>query len=131
MTTIAVDNDVVTLFNVFSVEPANQQAVIDVLVEATQAVMNRLPGFVSANIHRSLDGVKVVNYAQCVGPATLRPCSGVRRRKRTCEPPLIWPSPSSRTCTRLSLPTMHSGSRHPKVLEPSEPQSGDQTASVL
>ena len=64
MTTIATDNDVVTLVNVFSVEPAKQQAVIDVLVEATRAVMNRLPGFVSANIHRSLDGVKVVNYAQ-------------------------------------------------------------------
>lgn len=27
-------------------------------------VMNRLPGYVSANIHRSLDGTRVVNYAQ-------------------------------------------------------------------
>jgi hypothetical protein len=26
--------------------------------------MNQLPGFVSANIHRSLDGTRVVNYAQ-------------------------------------------------------------------
>ncbi len=26
--------------------------------------MKSLPGFVSANIHRSLDGKKVVNYAQ-------------------------------------------------------------------
>lgn len=26
--------------------------------------MNRLPGYVSANIHRSLDGTRVVNYAQ-------------------------------------------------------------------
>jgi hypothetical protein len=26
--------------------------------------MQHLPGFVSANIHRSLDGVKVANYAQ-------------------------------------------------------------------
>ena len=26
--------------------------------------MNRMPGFVSANLHKSLDGTKVVNYAQ-------------------------------------------------------------------
>jgi heme-degrading monooxygenase HmoA len=27
-------------------------------------VIHTLPGFISANIHRSLDGTKVVNYAQ-------------------------------------------------------------------
>jgi heme-degrading monooxygenase HmoA len=26
--------------------------------------MNKVPGYVSANIHRSLDGTRVVNYAQ-------------------------------------------------------------------
>lgn len=26
--------------------------------------MRRVPGFVSANIHRSLDGTRVINYAQ-------------------------------------------------------------------
>lgn len=64
MATIAVDNDVVTLVNVFTVEPANQQALIDLLEEATKTVMDRMPGFVSANLHRSLDGVRVTNYAQ-------------------------------------------------------------------
>jgi len=64
MATIAINQDVVTLVNVFSVDPDRQQPVIDVLVEATRAVMIGLPGFVSANIHRSLDGVKVVNYTQ-------------------------------------------------------------------
>lgn len=64
MTTIAKDNDVVTLINVFTVEPEYQQRLVDVLVEATQAVMRRQPGYVSANIHRSLDGTRVTNYAQ-------------------------------------------------------------------
>ncbi len=64
MTTIATDQDVVTLVNVFTVSPDHQQALADLLIEATRAVMNKLPGFVSANIHRSLDGTKVVNYAQ-------------------------------------------------------------------
>src|SRR5215212_6204084 len=62
--TIAKDNDVVTLINVFAVAPEDQQRLVDVLVDATQAVMRKQPGFVSANIHRSLDGTRVTNYAQ-------------------------------------------------------------------
>jgi quinol monooxygenase YgiN len=64
MTEIITGRDVVTLINVFTVTPENQQRLVDVLIEATEAVMNMLPGFVSANIHRSLDGTRVVNYAQ-------------------------------------------------------------------
>jgi len=64
MTTITEGADVLTLINVFTVEPAKQQELVDVLVQATDDTMCHLPGFVSANIHRSLDGTKVVNYAQ-------------------------------------------------------------------
>jgi heme-degrading monooxygenase HmoA len=64
MVTIAKANDVVTLINVFTVAPEDQQRLVDVLVEATQAVMRKQPGFVSANIHKSLDGTRVANYAQ-------------------------------------------------------------------
>ncbi len=63
-TTIATDQDVVTLVNVFTVSPERQQQLVDLLVQATRDTMNRLPGYVSANIHRSLDGTRVVNYAQ-------------------------------------------------------------------
>ncbi len=45
-------------------EPEDQQRLVDLLVEATESVINGMPGFVSANIHRSADGTKVVNYAQ-------------------------------------------------------------------
>jgi quinol monooxygenase YgiN len=64
MVTISKDNDVVTLINVFTVAPEDQQHLVDVLVEATETVMRKQPGFVSANIHRSLDGMRVTNYAQ-------------------------------------------------------------------
>ena len=64
MTRITIHNDVVTLINIFSVEPAQQQQLLDILVEATEQVMKDLPGFVSANSHRSTDGSRVVNYAQ-------------------------------------------------------------------
>lgn len=64
MAMIATEQSVITLVNVFTVSPERQQEVIDELVEATGSVMNRLPGYISANIHRSLDGTRVVNYAQ-------------------------------------------------------------------
>jgi heme-degrading monooxygenase HmoA len=64
MTTITTDNDVVTLINVFTVEPEQQQRLVDLLVRATETVIGKQPGFVSANIHKSLDGTRVANYAQ-------------------------------------------------------------------
>jgi len=64
MSTIDKGNRVLTLINVFTVEPEKQQALVALLIEATEQVMKHMPGFVSANIHRSLDGKKVVNYAQ-------------------------------------------------------------------
>jgi quinol monooxygenase YgiN len=64
MAAILKDKKVVTLINVFTVERANQQKVLDLLVNATEKTMKNLPGFVSASIHKSLDGVRVVNYAQ-------------------------------------------------------------------
>jgi quinol monooxygenase YgiN len=66
MATAVIDPDVTvtTLINVFTVEPARQDELVALLDEATEAVMRHRPGFVSANIHASLDGTRVVNYAQ-------------------------------------------------------------------
>lgn len=64
MSTIEKGAKVATLINVFTVAPENQAKRVTALVDATEQTMKRLPGFVSAHIHRSLDGRKVVNYAQ-------------------------------------------------------------------
>lgn len=64
MTTINASNNIFTLINVFHVEPKNQQELVDLLIETTEETMRNLPGFISANIHRSFDGKRVVNYAQ-------------------------------------------------------------------
>lgn len=61
---ISADAPVITLINVFTVDPSDQQRLVDLWQQATDEVICHLPGFVSANIHRSLDGAKVVNYAQ-------------------------------------------------------------------
>ena len=64
MTTISEGRDVVTLINVFTVEPEHQQELVDFLADATNSIIRQVPGFISANLHRSLDGTRVANYAQ-------------------------------------------------------------------
>ena len=65
-------NPVVTLINTFTVKPENQEPLLRVLDEATEQVMRHIPGFVSANLHKSLDGTRVVNYAQWKDEAAFR-----------------------------------------------------------
>ena len=63
--TIASENDsTVTLINVFTVTQANQQRLIDLLTRASDGFVNRAPGFISATLHRSIDGRKVTMYAR-------------------------------------------------------------------
>ena len=64
MPAIEKGDNVVTLINVFTVEPQQASALAALLDDATERVMRHVPGFVSANIHVSTDGTRVVNYAQ-------------------------------------------------------------------
>lgn len=64
MTTISKDAAGLVLINTFKVAPDKQQALIDLLDRATDQVMRKQSGFISANIHKSLDGTRVANYAQ-------------------------------------------------------------------
>jgi quinol monooxygenase YgiN len=81
MTTISKLEQVVTLINTFAVKPGQQEALIRVLDEATEQVIRHLDGFVSANIHKSLDGKYVANYAQWRDEATFRAMLANERAK--------------------------------------------------
>jgi quinol monooxygenase YgiN len=63
MPTIQAHTNVITQINVFTVPEDGQQALIDLLAEAAKAA-SQVEGWVSASLHRSLDGARVVNYAQ-------------------------------------------------------------------
>ena len=63
MATLSIDNSLTTVIIIFTVKPEQQQELIEVIKEFLETVKTQ-PGFVSANLHKSLDGVKVVNYAQ-------------------------------------------------------------------
>lgn len=54
----------VILINVFTVAPSNQNEVLELLTRATKDHVRHAKGFISARLHRSLDGTKVTMYAQ-------------------------------------------------------------------
>ena len=64
MPVISKSQKFVTLINVFTVEPANQQKLLELLARATDVSVRHAPGFISASLHRGLDGTKVTMYAQ-------------------------------------------------------------------
>ncbi len=53
-----------TLINVYEVEPEKQAELATALLESTENIIRHQPGFVSVSVHSSLDGKRVVNYAQ-------------------------------------------------------------------
>ena len=63
MPIIQAHTGIVTQINVFTVPDGRQQLLIDHLTEAAR-VAREVPGWLSASLHRSLDGTRVVNYAQ-------------------------------------------------------------------
>lgn len=62
--TIAAEEQHLTLINVYEVEPEKQADLAHLLSEVTEKTIRHEPGFVSVSVHSSLDGTKVVNYAQ-------------------------------------------------------------------
>src|ERR1700733_1421011 len=64
MTTISLSRTLVTLINVFTVEPRNQPQLLELLARATESSVRLAPGFISSSLHRGLDGTKVTMYAQ-------------------------------------------------------------------
>lgn len=71
MPIIRADSGVITQINTFDVPEGGQQALIDLLREAA-ASCRHIPGWMSASLHRSLDGTRVVNYAQARDEAAMR-----------------------------------------------------------
>src|SRR5262249_59120118 len=65
------NSDIVTLINIFTVEPSNQERLLQLLTEGTETLMSRQPGYISASSHKSKDARKVINYAQWIKTKTV------------------------------------------------------------
>jgi heme-degrading monooxygenase HmoA len=64
MITISQEKKLVTVIVVFSVNPEQQQEFISAIAENLETLVKKSPGFISATIHKSTDGMQVVNYIQ-------------------------------------------------------------------
>ena len=62
--TIRIGSDVATLVNVFTVEPDNQQKLVELLKEGTETFFSKQPGFISSSVHASKEGRRAINYSQ-------------------------------------------------------------------
>ncbi|WP_262032189.1 antibiotic biosynthesis monooxygenase family protein [Microvirga sp. Mcv34] len=54
----------VVLINIFTVSAADQDRLVSLLTKATDGIVDRAPGFLSATLHRSVDGTKVAMYSR-------------------------------------------------------------------
>jgi quinol monooxygenase YgiN len=72
MSVITKEQAPLTLINVFTVDPEKQDDLVRLLKQATEEDIRHRPGFISVNIHVSLDGSNVVNYAQWESEDDLR-----------------------------------------------------------
>ena len=64
MTTLDPKDGYLVLINTFTVDPDRAEELLQVLSEATEKGMRQRPGFISANLHMSVDKKHVANYAQ-------------------------------------------------------------------
>ena len=62
--TIRIGSDITTLVNVFTVEPDNQQKLVQLLKEGTESFFSKQPGFISSSVHAGKEGGRAVNYSQ-------------------------------------------------------------------
>lgn len=62
--TIRTGSDIITLVNVFTVEPDNQQKLVQLLKEGTENFFSKQPGFISSSVHAGKEGGRAINYSQ-------------------------------------------------------------------
>jgi quinol monooxygenase YgiN len=63
-TTIAVTKQITTLINILTVEPENQQKLIELLRRSTENVVSKLDGWISTSFIAGKDQRQVVIYSQ-------------------------------------------------------------------
>src|SRR2546425_11982216 len=54
----------ITLIDVLTVDPGNQDQLVKILAEATETTLRHMPGYFSSVIHKSVEGRKVTSYEQ-------------------------------------------------------------------
>ena len=62
--TIRANGQVITLVNVFTVEPEKLPGLLNLLRDGTETFFSKMPGFVSSSVLTSRDHSRAINYSQ-------------------------------------------------------------------
>ena len=62
--TIRANGQVITLVNVFTVEPTKLPGLLNLLRDGTETFFSKMPGFVSSSVLTSRDRSRAINYSQ-------------------------------------------------------------------
>jgi len=85
--TIDKNNELFTVMVVFQVEQSRQQELVDSITPYLENYVKKQPGFVSSTLHKSLDGTRVVNYAQWKSREFFE--SSISSQMRSLEPKIF------------------------------------------
>jgi quinol monooxygenase YgiN len=66
------ERNLITLINVFETKPEQQQVLFEELSRFAESVKSEEPALIGVALHRSTDGLRVVNYAQWRSEEDLR-----------------------------------------------------------
>jgi quinol monooxygenase YgiN len=69
---VSQEGNLITLINVFETKPEQQQALFEELSRFAESVKDEEPALIGVALHRSTDGLRVVNYAQWRSEEDLR-----------------------------------------------------------
>ena len=69
---IEAETEILTVVNVLIPKPEEQEKVVSLLQKGMTNTMQHQPGFISANIHKSLDSSHVIVYARWKDNASLQ-----------------------------------------------------------
>lgn len=57
-------NKMAVLISIFTIEPKDEQKLIELFEEGTKALFSKQPGYISSSIHRENDATRLVLYGQ-------------------------------------------------------------------
>lgn len=64
-------NKLTVLVTVFTVQPGNEQQLIDLIEEGTNSLFSKQPGYISCSVHRGSDAKHLVLYGQWDSPQSI------------------------------------------------------------
>jgi len=64
-------NKLTVLVTVFTVQPDNEQKLIDLIEEGTSSLFSKQPGYISCSVHRGSDAKHLVLYGQWESPQSI------------------------------------------------------------